>query len=171
MTSHALWVMAWTYIVQEDSRRALEVAERSVRVAPTPADRSWAESTLGLAHCRTGNSDQAVEILAKQLPGYRARFIPSESFTPYLGEAYWRAGEYEKGRAVLEELLLITEPCGMRLVAAQGHRILQLGRIAEARDYLTRALEIFERLGTLGEPAPSFVASSPAEHGCGWRLQ
>jgi hypothetical protein len=28
----------------------------------------------------------------------------------------------------------------------------QQGRIAEARDYLTRALEIFERLGTLIEP-------------------
>ena len=26
------------------------------------------------------------------------------------------------------------------------------GHMAQARDYLTRALEIFERLGTLGEP-------------------
>jgi hypothetical protein len=28
----------------------------------------------------------------------------------------------------------------------------QQGNTAQAREYLTRALEIFERLGTLGEP-------------------
>jgi tetratricopeptide (TPR) repeat protein len=196
-TSTALYVMAVSYILQGDSRRALEAAARSVHVAPTPGDRSWAESTLAVAHCRANNADQAVEILARLLPVYRAaHFIPDESDTPYLGEAYWRAGEYEKGRAVLEELLLIIEPCGMRASAAVAHRILgeiaakteparaasyfdrsiavlseikaepelalayagygrlhkQLGRIAEARDYLSRALEIFERLGTLDEP-------------------
>jgi tetratricopeptide (TPR) repeat protein len=198
MTCFGWWVMAWRYIAQGDSRRALEAAERSVHAAPTtPADRSWAEGTLAVAHCRAGDSEQAVGTLARLLPVYRAaHYIPSEPFTPYLGEAYWRAGEYEKGRAVLEQLLGIIEPCGMRLVAAQGHRILgeiatktdparaasyfdrsiaalleikaepdlalayagygrfhkQLGRIAEARDYLTRALEIFERVGILGEP-------------------
>jgi class 3 adenylate cyclase/tetratricopeptide (TPR) repeat protein len=35
---------------------------------------------------------------------------------------------------------------------AYGRLHRRLGRIAEARDYLTRALEIFERLGTLNEP-------------------
>jgi class 3 adenylate cyclase/tetratricopeptide (TPR) repeat protein len=197
MTSQALWVMAWPYIFQGDSRRALEMAERSVDVAPTPADRSWAETTLAAAHCRAGNADQAVGILTRLLPAWRAAgYIPNEGFTPFLGEAYWRAGEYEKGRAVLEELLRIIEPCGMRVVAAGAHRILgeiaaktdplraashfdrsiavlleikaepelalayagygrlhkQLRRITEARDCLTRALEIFERLGTLHEP-------------------
>jgi tetratricopeptide (TPR) repeat protein len=36
--------------------------------------------------------------------------------------------------------------------AGYGRLHKQQGRIAEARDYLTRALEIFERLGTLREP-------------------
>ena len=35
--------------------------------------------------------------------------------------------------------------------ASFGRLHRQLGRIAEARDYLTRALETFERLGTLHE--------------------
>jgi tetratricopeptide (TPR) repeat protein len=197
MTSFGLWVMARLYILQGDSRRALEAAERSVHMAPTTADRTWAESTLGMAHTRANNAEEAVGILARQLPVYRAaHFIPSEQATAYLGEAYWRAGDYEKGRAVLEELLLIVEPLGMRLVAAHAHRILgeiaaktdparaasyfdrsiasllqikaepelarayagygrfheRQGRIAAARDYLTRGLEIFERLGILGEP-------------------
>jgi tetratricopeptide (TPR) repeat protein len=150
-----------------------------------------------MAHTRANNAEEAVGILGRQLPVYRAaHFIPSEQATAYLGEAYWRAGDYEEGRAVLEELLLIVEPLGMRLVAAHAHRILgeiaaktdparaasyfdrsiasllqikaepelarayagygrfheRQGRIAAARDYLTRGLEIFERLGILGEP-------------------
>ena len=36
--------------------------------------------------------------------------------------------------------------------AGYGRLHIQHGDIAQARDYLTRALEIFERLGTLGEP-------------------
>jgi len=36
--------------------------------------------------------------------------------------------------------------------AGYGRWHVQQGDIAQAREYLTRALEIFERLGTLGEP-------------------
>ncbi len=197
MISFALFILAWAYIYKGDCHRALEASERAARVAPTTVNQSWAEAALGVAHCRLGNANTAGEILARLLPKYRAaRFIPSETYTPYLGEAYWLAGEYEKGQAVLEELLPIIEPCGMRFPAGVSHRILgeiaaridpaqaafhfnrsvavlaeikaepelalayagygrfheQQGRIAEARDYLTRALEIFERLGTLSEP-------------------
>ena len=38
------------------------------------------------------------------------------------------------------------------MYAGYGRFHRQQERIAEARDYLTRALEIFERLGVLGEP-------------------
>jgi class 3 adenylate cyclase len=36
--------------------------------------------------------------------------------------------------------------------AGYGRLHKQQGNTAQAREYLTRALEIFERLGTLGEP-------------------
>ncbi len=112
-------------------------------LAPTPADRSWAEATLALVYCRAGNPEQAVAIFATLVPVYRAaRSIPSESFTQYLGEAYWRAGEYEKGRAALEEFLPIIEPCGMRVPAAVAHRI--LGEIAAKTDP-ARAPSHFDR--------------------------
>ncbi len=197
MISQALFILGWAYIYQGDWARALELLERSVRVAPTIADRTWAEGVLGIAHSRAGNADKAVEILARILQVYRvARYIPSEPFTAYLGEAYWRAGEDEKARAVLEELLAILEPGGVRFWIGISHRVLgeiaaktdptraafhfdrgigilaeikaepelalayaaygrfhtQQGNVVEARDYLTRALEIFERLGTLSEP-------------------
>ena len=42
----------------------------------------------------------------------------------------------------------------MACAAGEGYGRLhtQQGHTTQARDYLTRALEIFERLGTLGEP-------------------
>jgi len=36
--------------------------------------------------------------------------------------------------------------------AGYGRLHQQQGHVTQAREYLTRALEIFERLGTLGEP-------------------
>ena len=36
--------------------------------------------------------------------------------------------------------------------AGYGRLHQQQGNMSQAREYLTRALEIFERLGTLGEP-------------------
>jgi tetratricopeptide (TPR) repeat protein len=124
-----------------------------------------------------------------------------EMFTPFLGEGYWLAGEYDKARHIFAELLEIAERCGMKFHIGCAHRFLgeialhtnpaqreaplaaphfeqsiavlqqikaenelalayagygrlhrQQGNMTQAREYLTRALEIFERLGTLGEP-------------------
>ena len=143
MTSFALWVMASRYFFQEDSRRAFEAAERSVDVAPTPADRSWAEATLATGplprgQCRAGRGDPRTAPAG--VPG--GPLHSERRLHPYLGEAYWRAGEYDKGRAVLEELLAIIEPCGMRAAAAVAHRI--LGEIAAKTDP-ARAARYFDR--------------------------
>ncbi len=114
----------------------------------------------------------------------------------YLGEGYWLAGEEEKARQTLEELLEIVGRCGARYYLGWAERLLgevalktnptqaaphfeksiavlreikaenelalayagygrlhkQQGKTAQAREYLIKALEIFERLGTLIEP-------------------
>jgi hypothetical protein len=57
---------------------------------------------------------------------------------------------FDRRIAVLLEIK--AEPELALAYAGYGRFHKQLGRIAEARDYLTRALEIFERLGTLDEP-------------------
>jgi tetratricopeptide (TPR) repeat protein len=130
-----------------------------------------------------------------------ARCIWAELFTPFLGEGYYLAGEYDKAKQTLQELLEIAERWGMKFHIGCAHRLLgelaltinptqvgeplaaphfeqsiailqqihaenelalayagygrlhqQQGNIAQAREYLTRALGIFERLGTLSEP-------------------
>jgi tetratricopeptide (TPR) repeat protein len=118
------------------------------------------------------------------------------TFALYLGEGYWRAGEYAKATQTLRELLPSAERCCMQFLVGSAYRLLgevalhttpaaaashfeqsiatlraihaenelalayagygrlyaQQGDTTPAHDYLTRALAIFERLGTLGEP-------------------
>jgi tetratricopeptide (TPR) repeat protein len=195
--SYGAWLMAWGCIAKGDISRGLEVAAQAAQLAPTPADQSWALGTLAMAHCRAGNARQAIEILSQLVPAYRAaHFLPAEIFTPYLPEAYWRAGDIPMAVQTLEEMLAIIEPRRMRLQVGMAHRLLgeiraaedrdqamthfersvtllqeinaqpelalaylaygrlhtRLGNVAEARNYLSRALGIFEHLGTLTEP-------------------
>jgi predicted ATPase len=195
--SYGAWLMAWGCIAKGDISRGLEVAAQAAQLAPTPADQSWALGTLAMAHCRAGNARQAIEILSQLVPAYRAaHFLPAEIFTPYLPEAYWRAGDIPMAVQTLEEMLAIIEPRRMRLQVGMAHRLLgeiraaedrdqamthfersvtllqeinaqpelalaylaygrlhtRLGDVAEARNYLSRALGIFEHLGTLTEP-------------------
>jgi tetratricopeptide (TPR) repeat protein len=120
----------------------------------------------------------------------------AEIFAPFLGEGYWRMGEYDKARQALEEHLALAERSGMKWHIGTAHRLLgevalhtnpaaapshfehsiavlqqinaenelalayagygrlhaQGGHLPQARTYLSQALNIFERLGTLAEP-------------------
>ena len=68
MMSFAQWIMAVRWFNQADFHRTFEAAKRSQDLAPTPADRTWADATLAVAYCRAGNPKQAVAILATLVP-------------------------------------------------------------------------------------------------------
>jgi len=60
------------------------------------------------------------------------------------------AAHFEKSIAVLQEIKAENELA--LAYAGYGRLHEQKGQIAKAQDYLSKALEIFERLGTLIEP-------------------
>jgi tetratricopeptide (TPR) repeat protein len=211
--SFASWVLSWVYTARGDLVRALEYAELGVQNALTPADKSWAQSVLGWAWGRAGEPRKGVELLAEALAlnrsghpadkvGVQSAHVPAEIFQMlFLGEAYWLAGESDKARQTLEDLLELANRCGAKFYLGSARRLLgeialttdpiqgaaplaaphfeqsiailqqinaenelalayagygrlhqQQGHIEKAREYLTRALATFERLGTLGEP-------------------
>jgi len=182
---------------------AVEYGELGLKKAPTPGDKAWAQGVLAWAMCRAGEPRRGSEILAQIVPVMRAvRFAWAEIiFRLFLGEAYWRAGDYDQAKQTLEDMLEVAQRCQAKFIIGAGHRLLgevamaaspaqvapalagshfeksiailreikaenelalayagygrlrkQQGKIADARDYLTRALELFERLGTLTEP-------------------
>ncbi len=60
------------------------------------------------------------------------------------------APHFEQSIAILQQIHAENELA--LAYAGYGRLYQQQGNIAQAREYLTRALGIFERLGTLGEP-------------------
>jgi tetratricopeptide (TPR) repeat protein len=198
MISFVAWNLSIAYTWKGDLARAVEYGELAVQKAPTPADKAWAQRSLGWAWCRSGETTRGIELLTTVLRIFRAgRFIHSEiPLRCFLGEGYWLTGEDDKARQKLEEGLEMAERYGVRYELGFAHRLLgeislktspaqaaphfeksiaifqeikaenelamayagygrlhkQQGEIAQAREHLTKALEIFERLGTLIEP-------------------
>jgi class 3 adenylate cyclase/tetratricopeptide (TPR) repeat protein len=196
MISFVAWNLSIAYSWKGDLARAVEYGELAVQKAPIPADKAWAQRSLGWAWCRAGEPKRGIELLSAVLPIFRGFMACEISLTCYLGEGYWLAGEDDKARQTLEKGLGIAERCGARYYigfaqcllgeialetnatqaaphfkksisilreikaenelalayAGYGRLHKQQGLTAQAREYLTKALEIFERLGTLIEP-------------------
>ncbi|MFC1858855.1 adenylate/guanylate cyclase domain-containing protein [Thermodesulfobacteriota bacterium] len=198
LISFAAMMFNYMLTYKGDLQRALEYAELSVQKASAPAARSWAESTLGILLCRLGDFDKGIQILTTYIPIFlSAGFLPGKViWGTSLGEGYWLAGEYDKAKQTLKDVLKASKQCGMKPYIGTDHRIMgeialiteptqaqshfeksiavfqeikaenelalsyagygrfykQQGEFAKAREYLTQALEIFERLGTPTEP-------------------
>lgn len=197
LITFAAWNLSIVYNWKGDSDMAIKYGELAVQKAPTPADKAWAQRSLGWAWCRAGEPNRGIELLTTVLPIFRAGFMASEiPLTCYLGEGHCLAGEDEKARQMLKKGLEMAEQYGMRYYAGFAQRLLgeivlktnpaqaapyfeksiavlrelkaenelamayagygrlhkKQDEIAPAREYLTKALEVFERLGTLLEP-------------------
>jgi class 3 adenylate cyclase/tetratricopeptide (TPR) repeat protein len=194
----AAFNLSIAYTSKGDLARAIEYGELMFQKASTPADKAWAQRSLGWALCRSGETNRGIELLTAALPifqagGWMPAVIPASCT---LGEGHWLAGEEDKATQTLVELLEIVGRCGARYYLGWAERLLgevflktnpiqaaphfeksiavlreikaenelalayagygrlykQQGKTAQAREYLTKSLEIFKRLGTLREP-------------------
>ena len=73
---------------------------KGVQKARTPADKAWAERSLGWVQCRAGDTEKGIETLEKLEPIPKAlNFKPFELHLKlWLGEGYWLARKYEKAK-------------------------------------------------------------------------
>jgi class 3 adenylate cyclase/tetratricopeptide (TPR) repeat protein len=113
---------------------------------------------LGAAYWLAGEDDKARQSLEEGLEmadrcgaryylGWAQRLLGEIALKNNPGQA---AFHFEKSMAVLKEIKAENELA--LAYAGYGRLHKQQGQIEDARDYLTKALEIFERLGTLNEP-------------------
>jgi tetratricopeptide (TPR) repeat protein len=114
--------------------------------------------TLGEGYCLAGEADKAMQTLEEGL-----EMAERCGVRYYLGWAQRLVGEialkndpiqaapyFEKSITVLQEIKAENELALAYAGYSRLHK--QKGQIAKAREYLTKALKIFERLGTLIEP-------------------
>ena len=186
------------YASRGDIAQAIEFAERAVQKAPTLADKLWAQSYLAWAWCLSGEPHRGIEILKDVFQISRARSFKGGEIANMilLGAGFYFAGEDDKAKQTLEEVVEIAKRCGanwwkgraycllgevaletdFRLASSHFKKSIAIfkeikaenelalayagygrfhkkqGVMALAREYFTKALEIFERLGTLIEP-------------------
>jgi class 3 adenylate cyclase/tetratricopeptide (TPR) repeat protein len=198
LISFVTFNLSIAYASKGDLARAIECAELAVKKAVTPADKAWAQRSLGSALCRAGETKRGIELMTSVLLMFQTGGFTSMEITSrcYLGEGYWIAGEDARARQTLEEGLEMAERCGAKYYLGGAERLLgevalktdpakaaahfqrsiavlqeikaenelalayvgygrlhkQQNQIAQAREHLMKALEIFERLGTLLEP-------------------
>ena len=109
-----------------DVSKAAEYGELAVRKAPTPMDKGWAEACLAWAWSRQGNPARGIEVLAPFVELAQAAHYVIGVFPGmlWLGEAYWFAGEHEKGRRTLDELKGLADRCGARHYYGLAHATL-----------------------------------------------
>jgi tetratricopeptide (TPR) repeat protein len=198
LMAHAARNLCQVYTFEGDLDRAIEYGEMGVGRASTPADKVYLQAALAWAKCRAGQLVGNIERLAEVVQLYRdAKFGSLQvSYMPMLAEGYLLAGEYEKARETVQEVVELAENQGAKAILGWASRLLgdivlktipedavphfekaisisqeikaenelalaysgmgryhkHQGNTAQAREYLTKALEIFERLGTLIEP-------------------
>jgi tetratricopeptide (TPR) repeat protein len=153
--------LAWTLCRRGEMSRAVEILAPLVATVRA-AGYVTPEMLLGLflaeAYCFAGVNDKATETCerllylaerhgARPFAGRAHELLGQVSLETRIGEA---AGHFDKAISILQETQ--TENSLAIACAGMGRYHKQQGNTVEARKYLTKALEIFERLGTLIEP-------------------
>jgi tetratricopeptide (TPR) repeat protein len=163
LISFVAWNLSIAYTLKGDLARAVECGELAVQKAPTPADKAWAQRSLGWAWCRAGEPNRGIELLTAVLSIFRAgRFISTEiTLTCFLGEGHWLAGEDEKARQTLEEGLEMAERYGMRYDLGFAHRLLGESVLktnpAQAAPHLEKSIAIFREIKAENELAMAYA--------------
>jgi len=114
--------------------------------------------TLGEGHWRYGDYDKATQLLCEGLElaersgmrfliGYALRLLGETTLKVNSDEA---KNHFMRSIAIFQEIKAENELA--MAYAGYGRFHKQQGNVADCREYLTKALEIFDRLGTLNEP-------------------
>jgi class 3 adenylate cyclase/tetratricopeptide (TPR) repeat protein len=171
------WVLGLAHACRGDLSRALELGSRSVAVAPTPSDLSWAGAHHAWFQCRAGALEEGISTLEEAVVANRtASFVWSEVMATFLAEGYLLAGRLERARSTLDEVSAYVDRKGMAFFAAVADRLRgEVERAAdrgpagdeEARRGYGRAIEGLRALGAERELADALAGLGRLELGRG----
>ena len=143
--------------------KAAACGELMFQKALTPADKAWAQRSLGWSMCRAGEWNKGIKLMIEALPTFKAgRWLPSLiPMTCTLGEGYLLSGDYANAKKTLDEGLEIFEHCGVRFYLGWAHRL--LGELATktsidfASAHFEQSISILHEIKARNELALSYA--------------
>lgn len=183
----ALYNLGKAFLYSEDYEDALEVFVRLHKLSPDDKDvkrliasslrqigkyREAVEINLGLVEYISGDINALLELAGdlKMLEHFdealsvykKACDVACDSVDPFIGvySCYIRLGNVEKAMAALKRAILI-EPCNQKLVIMLVDLNLNEGKIQEAADTITKAMETIPNADLLWEKYNEMVRRLP----------
>lgn len=159
-------ILGWVWCRSGEAHRGVEVLTRIAALTQAvgpPVGESHTDLRLGEAYWRAGAYNSARQTLEAMLDPAEQCELPfvlasahhllgeiALDSNPAQREAPLAASHFKRSIALLQQLKAENELA--LAYAGYGRLHQQRGDVVQAHAYLTRALAIFERLGTLGEP-------------------
>jgi tetratricopeptide (TPR) repeat protein len=151
-----LWTMAIIFLGRGAVDSAVEYAQRAIDVGPTPADRAWAQVTLGWALSRS-SPETSIRLLEPMEPVFRAagQIVTLVWLGVALGESYWRAGRLKDALRTLCDTVKLSQWSRAKHWEGKAHRLIgEIGleqatadSLESAGDHFRTALSLFEMCG------------------------
>ena len=161
-----LWTMAIIFLDQGAVDKAVEYAQRAIEVGPTPADKAWAQVTLGWALSRR-SPEASIQLLEPMEPVFRAagQIVTLVWLGVALGEAYWRAGRLQEALRTLDDTAKLSQRSRAKHWEGKAHRLLgEIGlerddadALGSARNHFKTALSLFEMCGAEPDIARTYT--------------
>ncbi len=155
LASTVLSVRSGIALAAADLPRARELAGQAVDVAAPLGDFHRVNTTLcrlALVHCAAGDVDAGFRVME---PFLRLLETAGDVFVPgmagVLGELHWRRGEFEEALRWFEREAVPGTYMAAQGLAERGALLRALGRVDEAAEILTTAVELTRRWSL---PAP-----------------
>ena len=156
--------LAIAHTSQGDLHQAMQYGELMTQMAMTPADKAWAQRSLGWAMCRAGIWQKGIDLMLEALPVFKAgKWLPSIiPMACTLGEGYLLAGEYKQARNTLEEGIETFEKCGTRFYLGWAHRLLgalfSKTDVDLAAEHFEKSIDILKEIKAESELAHAYLS-------------
>ncbi len=151
------------YTSKGDLTQAIEYGELMSQKAMTPADKAWAQRSLGWSLCRAGEWQRGIDLMVEALPVFKAgKWLPSIiPMSCTLGEGYLLAGECKNAQQILEDGVKTFEQCGTLFYLGWAQRL--LGELAlktdidSAPSYFEKSIKILQGIKAENELACAYA--------------
>ena len=151
------------YTCMGDLPKATEYGELISEKATTPADKAYAQRSLGWTLCRSGATQQGIDLMVEALPLFKAgKWMPGIiPMACMLGEGYLLAEDHQNARKTLEEGIETFELCQTPFYLGCAHRLLGEVLIKEdvdlATSHLVKSMEILQEIKAENELAYAYA--------------